>query len=260
MARTRLSGAWARRSTPTLAVPLKPQPDPEHLNPTDNVDVMAGMPLWVESDAAPTLPTQFTTEGFGVPIGGGGPVDHTPDDPNYGPGAGHGQTLAEAQAVRTEWMSRDDGAVAARLWQPAVDRDGAPHVAIIPDVPLDGESPQTLEYKRSGVGTANDPFARTGKRIKRWYDRFIDRHMWDVDFRPAPVRNAKTAQNQPPGGNTQYDSPWSIPAPARTSPDAFVAPMVRRTPVDWAQPISDDGTVAQLLGDRNQFGLPSWGL
>lgn len=260
MARERITGAWARRSTPTLAVPLKPQPDPEHLDPTPNVDVTVGMPLWIESSAAPTLPPEIATDGMAVPIGGGGPIDHTPEDPQYGPGAGHGQTTGEAQAVRTHWMSRDDGAVASRLWQPMTDRDGAPHLAIIPDVELDGDSPQTLQYQRTGLGQPIDPHARRGQRQKRWWDRVIDMHRYGVMFRPMPMRYAQPVPTQPPGGNTQYDSPWTTNAPQRATPDAFVATQVRRTPTDWATPITGDGTAMQLVGDVGGFGLGQWGL
>lgn len=259
----RLTGAWARKATtPTPVVPLVAERDPQHLDPDPNIDVTVGMPLWVSTAPAPTLDPGLTGEGYATPIGGGGPIDHTPDDPQFGVGGGHGQTREQAQAVRTELMSVDLGSVAARHYQPAVDRDGAPHVAVIPDVPLDGDSPQTLQIReRTGVGQPNDPYARTGKRIKRWYDRYIDMHWFDVEMRPMPIRNAAVAQMQPPvAGGTQYDSPWPTPAPMRATPDAFVAQQVRRTPETWGEPIATDGTGMQILGDLSDFGLGAWGL
>jgi hypothetical protein len=258
----RLTGAWARRAAvPTPLVPLKPERDPQHLEPAPNIDVTVGMPLWAQVEAAPTLAEGLTTEGYGTPIGGGGPIDRTPHDPQFGVGGGHGQTIEQAQTVRTELQSVDLGAVAARHYQASVDRDGAPHLAIIHDTPGEGDSPQTLQIReRTGVGQPNDPYARTGKRQKRWYDRFIDMHWFDVEMRPMPIRNARVAQMQPPGGRTQYDSPWPTPAPMRATPDAFVPAQIRRTPETWGQPLSDDGTGTQLAGAVNQFGLTSWGL
>jgi|SRR5690242_8349106 len=256
----RYNGAWARKaSTPTLDVPLKAQPDPEHLAPTDNIDVAVGNPLWVESQAAPMLPDGLMATPFGTPIqAGGGPVDMTPESHDYGPGVSPGLTTAESQALMMQWHEQDDGAVAARQWQPTTDREPGtgPRLAIITDTPLDGDSPQTLELERSGVGTPNDPYARSGKRIKRWWDRVIDMHRWEPQYRPMYARNARTAQHQPavPNG-TQLDSPFATPWPMRATSDAFVAPQIRRTPVPWDQPITGDGTAP--VGD---FGLTVWGL
>lgn len=256
-----LTGAWARRaSTPTPIVPLVTERDPEHINPDPNIDVTVGMPLWVQVGPAPMLPAEMTGDAVGTPIGGGGPIDHTPADPNVGAAGGNGQTILEAQALRGVQHSQDYGAVAARHYQPAVDRDGAPHLAIIADTPGDGDSPQTLDLQRTGVGSPTDPYARIGKRIKRWYDRVIDMHRYQVALRPMPIRNAGVAQFQPSGGNTQYDSPWGTPSPMRASPDALVQRQVRRTPEDWSTPGADDGTAAQLVGNIGSFGLPSWGL
>lgn len=260
MAYGRYAGAWARKaSSPTLDVPLKPQPDPEHLDPTDNVDVVHGNPLWVESQAAPTLPDTLTPTPFATPIqAGGGPIDRTPESHDYGPGVSPGLTQQESQALMMSWHEQDDGAVAARQWQPTTDREAGtgPRVTIIPDTPGEGDSPATLQYERSGVGSPIDPYARTGKRQKRWWDRFIDMHRYEPTYRPMYVKNAKTAQEQPavPNG-TQLDSPYATPWPMRSTPDAFVAPQVRRTPVPWDQPITADG-----VSLSNDYGLHVWGL
>lgn len=264
MGQSRFSGAWARKASTTAPiVPLEAERDPEHLNPTSNVDVVVGVPLWVSTAPAPDLPVELTVDAYGTPIStGGGPIDRTPEDPNYGPGAGNGQTVAQAQAVRTEWMSRDDGAVAARQWQATTDRDGSPKLDLIQDADYAGDSPSTVMLQRSGIGVPeNDPYARTGRRLWRWWDRVIDMHRWDVSFRPKYLKTASTAQQQPPGGQTQYDSPWVTPSAARVSPDAFVAPQMRRTPApDWATPIATDGAANNVVGNVNDFGLTSWGL
>lgn len=259
MAKARLSGSWGRKaSTPSFEVPLVQDRDPEHLHPAPDVDVVIGGPQWQQSGGtAPDVPQSWVVSDWPTPIGGGGPIDMDPHDPDLGPGAGHGDTIAQSQAIRTYWMSKADGSVNARLYQPQVDRDGTNHVDVIADVPLDGDSPQTLVLERSGVGTPNDPYARTGKRIKRWYDRVIDMHRFTVELRPIPVRNAFTAQYQPPvlGGN-QYDSPFATPASFRATPDASVLPQVRRTPESWTDPVTGDGIGSNL----NPAGLPVWGL
>ena len=259
MARSRISGAWGRKlSVPSFEVPLVQDRDPEHLNPTANVDVVVGDPLWTQSEgAAPEVPQSWVVSDWPTPIGGGGPIDMDPLNPEIGPGAGHGDTVLESQAIRTAWMSKPDGSVSARLYQPQVDRDGTNHVDVIPDVPLDGDSPQTLQLERTGVGQPNDPFARTGRRIKRWYDRTIDFHRFTVELRPMPIRNARTAQYQPPVyAGTQYDSPFSTPAAFRATPDANVVPQIRRTPDNWQNPVTGDG-LPSPVGD---FGLTAWGL
>lgn len=261
----RYSGGWARKaSAPIPAVPLKPALDPEHLDPTDNPDVVVGLPMWSETQAGPGMPSEYITDGYGTPVqAGGGPIDYTPDDPNFGPGAGHGQTIAQAQAVRTQWMDTDYGAVAARRWQTRTDRDGTPHLDVIRDVDYAGDSPATVGItERSGIGVPeNDPYARTGQRQKRWWDRVIDMHWFDVSMRPARIRNARPVPEQLPGGTTQYDSPWPTMEPARVSPDAYVTPQPRRTPpLPWATADQSDGTAQTLAGNVNGFGLSSWGL
>ncbi len=260
----RFSGGWARKvAAPIPAVPLKAAIDPEHLDPTSNVDVVVGLPLWAEETAAPGLPTAYITDGYGTVVqAGGGPIDYTPGDPNDGPGAGHGQTVAEAQAVRTRWMSQDRGAVAARRWQTQQTRDGQPHLDVITDVHMDGESPATVGIReRSGIGVPeNDPYARTGKRQKRWWDRVIDMHWFDVSMRPARIRNARPVPEQA-GGTTQYDSRWPTMEPARVSPDAYVTQQPRRTPpLPWATADQSDGTAESLVGNVSSYGLTSWGL
>lgn len=248
-------------STPTLAVPLKPPVDPEHLHPTDNPDTVVGMPLWFQSDSAPTLPDALTSEGYGTPVGGGGPLDHTPRDPEFGVGGGHGQTTLEAQAIRGELHGADYGAVAVHAYEPMTDRDGQPHVAILYDTPGDGDSPATLQLKRTGVGQPNDPYARTGKRQKRWWDRIIDMHRYTPEYRPMYLRNAHGSVEMPatPHG-MQLDSPYIANGPFLATPDNFVSPQERRTPVPWDQPLMGDGSAQQLTGVVNSYGLPSWGL
>lgn len=250
----RYTGSWAQRAhTGPVMVPLVAAIDPEHLNPTANIDVVTGTPLWVDSSAAPTLPSGYTSETIAAPIGGGGPLNLTPNDPDYGPGPGHGLTDAQSRAIMGPYHELDQGAVAAHQWVSPIIHGGTPHVAIIPDTPGDGTSPQTLQYQRTGVGEPNDPFARTGRRIKRWVDQFIDWHRYEVERRPIYSRNAYTAQLQPPvPDGTQYDSPYSTPWPFAATPDSFVLPQDRQSPGTWNDP--------DPAGNHSEYALPSWGL
>lgn len=248
---------WSKAAGPTPAVPLVAPVDPEHLTPTADPDLATGSQLWVASTPAPTLPDSLTAEPFGTPVGGGGPIDRTPQDPNFGVGSGPALTTLESQDVRGAVMSKDLGAVAARQYQPMIVRDGSRHVAIIGDTVSDGASPQTLQYKQTGVGQPIDPYARLGKRIKRWMDRYIDFHRYDPAYRPMYQVYASTKAEQPAvAGGNQLVSPFAAFTPYTTTPDSFVGPQERVTPVPWDQPLTSDGIGA----GGNQFGLTSWGL
>lgn len=256
-------GGWAQRKAATTpAVALKPGPDPEHLNPTANIDVSVGTPLWAQSTPSPALPASMTQEPIRtVTHAGVGPLNHTPLDPEFGVGVGHGQTQLEAQEVRGAWMDLDYGAVAAHEWQPLTDRDGSPTVAFVPDAMLDGDSPATLELERTGVGRPNDPYARPQtRRLQRAWQRIWDMHWWQVELRPSYARNAYEQPNQPPvPTGTQYDSPYPSLAWMST-PDRFVQPQERRSPTLWSPPSTAgaDAEAAQsLLAEQL---IPSWGL
>lgn len=249
--------AWSKPAAPTPRVPLVAPIDPEHLTPTPNPDQVTGSQLWVESTPTPTLPDSLTAEPFGTPIGGGGPIDRTPEDPSHGVGVGPGLTTAQSQAVRGALMSEDLGAVAARQYQATIDRDGTRNVAIIPDTPGQGESPDTIALRyRTGVGQPNDPGARLAHRIKRWMDRVIDMHWYEPSYRPATAVFARPVNPHPAVANgNQLTSPFAAFVPSGT-PDTFVAPQERRSPVPWDQPLATDG----ITGITTDFGLPTWGL
>lgn len=251
--------SWGRKAaTPTPLVPLKPPVDPEHLTPTEDDPDRYGNALWQESaPGAPYLPDDMVAVPVGSPVGGGGPVDHTPEDHSYGVGVSPGLTQAESRALMLPWHEDDQGAVAARQWQPTTDRQPGegPHAAVLYDTPGDGDSPETLQYERTGVGQSIDPFARVGKRIKRWWDRYIDMHRYGVEYRPMVIRNAYTGREQPPvPDGTQLDSPWPTPGPFRATADAFVNPQLRRTPSPWDEPLTTDG-----MG-TSELGATVWGL
>ncbi len=250
------SGAWVRQSTTRPNVPLQAPTDPEHLNPTEGEDHPGQLALWQNQAPAPVLPTVMEGGQYEQPSVPAGPLDMTPADPSFGAGVGPGLTTLEAQEVRGALMGLDLGAYAAHRYMAGVDRDGAPHVQVIDDVDYQGDSPQTLEYQRSGLGTPNDPFARRGRRIKRWYDRFIDMHRYDVELRPKYSRYAATVATQNPVQNgTQLTSPFPAFVDRAGTADSFVTPQDRRTPAPWDQAATTDGT-----GQGSMFGLGSWGL
>ena len=260
----RYSGAWARKaSSPTLAVPLHPATDPQHLKPEPNPN--GGPESWVATANAPPLPADLWGEPFGTPVGGGGPIDAEPLDPNYGPGAAPGITREESRAEMALWHETDLGSVAARQYQALTSRADAqepgngPHVAVLYDTPGDGDSPGTLLYERSGVGSPIDPYARTGKRIARWWNRFIDMHWYAPEYRPIVDRYAVPQAVMPAvTGGGPLDSPYASNGPMRATPDGFVNPQLRRTPVPWDEPFTTDGTGTYAADPST--GLTSWGL
>jgi hypothetical protein len=254
---SRYSGAWAKQSTSTLAVPLKPGIDPEHLDPSLHVE--EGREPWTDGGkGAPTLPDDLTPYGVDVTLPSGyGPIDGTPNDPSLGVGVGHGQTTEEAQQVRTALMEADYGAVAAHAWNTQVMRDGAPHAQFMPNDDDSQTSAMTGNLRVTGVSV--DPQARRGRgRIKRWYDRYIDRHMWDVQNRPMYGRQAYTAQVQPESPDAApYSSPFPtvVTAAGLNAKQTFVNPQLRRSPDPWDQPLTTDG-----ITPAGSYGLGSWGL
>jgi len=248
---------WSKPAGDPLQVALKPHIDPEHLTP-DPVDLSPQ--LWQSNAIAPTMP-EYMMDGDGtgaVIVGGGGPLDHTPADRSRGYGPNPALTTLEAQDLRGTLHSEDLGAYAAHVWQPTTDRDQTgPHVDIVYDTPGEGDSPQTLQLQRTGVGQPNDPYARTGRRIVRWWDRTIDMHWWAPEMRPMRTRNAYNAPAQPavPDGG-QLDSPFATAVTAFLgSPDSFVAPQERRTPGAWDTEMTVDGT-----SSTSPYGLSAWGL
>ena len=175
MATRRYTGAWAQKaSTPTLDVPLVAGIDPEHSNPTPNIDDAGADPKWVQTTPMPSLPWEYTGDAYADVVTSGGLVNMTPDQtvntppgqdsfvvpPNrsqLGVGVGPGLTIQESQSITGFLHNQDFGAVAEHHWEPSVNRDGAPHVAWQTDDPGEGISPQTNDLKITGVGGTNDP-------------------------------------------------------------------------------------------------------
>jgi hypothetical protein len=252
---------WASKAAaPPISVRTAAEIDPQHMTPDPNrypVD-------WIASELAPTLPLELMGDQLLQLPTHGGPVDREPVSHEYGVGAGPGLTDAQNRAVMEPWHQADLGSAEARRYQSQAARDGAYHVEVVPDMIGDGNSPETVTLREvTGVGAANDPFARRAQRIWRWRDRWIDRHMYGVEQRPVYLRNAFTATAVPPGPASAYTSPYPT-APATWggragigTPDQLVMPQERRIPRPWDEAYTTDPTAA---AGGTGYGLTSWGL
>lgn len=258
------SGAWAAQSQNRTIVPLHPQRDPQHLDPSPDPNLMPGQtPDWVQSANAPTLPEALDGGVADPPMPTGyGPIDHTPFDHSYGLGIQPGLSTLDNQDIGGVWHNDDQGTVAAESYVHPVMRDGAPHVAWIDHEPEPVDSMGQVEYQRVGVGAVHDPNAVRGKRLKRWYDRFIEMHRYGVELRPYAPNYAHPSPERLPAQNAdQVVSPYPNAAAAYSGPpNRFVLPMTRREPQDWVTSQTEDGTSETLYGAATHYGLPSWGL
>ena len=259
-----LTGAWARRTVTPPVVPVHPEIDPQHSTPDANPEFVAQPPTWINSTPMPGLPGEILTQP-GYPqglIAPGGPVNRTPLDHDFGPGAGAGITQQQAQELRGYWQGMDLGVIAHESDVPVKETENMYGLAEVDDMIGNGDSPQTLEYERTGVGRPNDPDARRGKRQKRWSERYIDMHRWEVH---PPPYDPQYAVPQPaiaadPNGN-QYTRPFANNAagPLGTV-DSFVQQQIRRAPEGFGDAYAQDGTPQNIVGSVNAFGLPAWGL
>jgi hypothetical protein len=253
-----MGAIWQRYSQPTPVVPLKPGIDPQHQDPSADPNIAMGMAAaWESTVVSPVLPDGVMGEVPGTPVGGGGPADLSISDPDYGPGAGPGISQTEASALRGKYNTRDDGSFESRSYMPLTDRDGSWNLTEIPDN-TDGtqDSPDTNLIKRSGVGTPNDPYARSGKRFKRFVDRVIDMHWWTPDYRPMYSRVPTRAQDVPAvaGNGLVPVSPFARDTlSVGGTQDQFVAPQERRSPQPWDNPLTTQGFPTDV-------GITSWGL
>jgi hypothetical protein len=246
-----ISGTWVRNSQPVQPAPLVSDRDPEHANPTPDPNQVGGArPSWEQTVTAPDLPAQLYPGQEYPLVGGGGPVDRTPVDHSYGVGIG---PVADATLP---FHATDMGEVAAHHYTAPKMRDGQAGVLIIEDMHGDGDSPQTLPNQRMGVGEPADPAARRASMIRRFWDRFIDMHRYDVQFRPetASQIRARVASNAGPAASSAVPNTPSILGYDPSSPDRFVGPFTRRAPGPWDDALATDGT------GQAQQDLGSWGL
>lgn len=258
------TGAWLTRSQQNVSTPLHPPRDPQHLTPDPDPNLMPGQtPDWRSTVDAPGLPAAMEAPPIAPELETGfGPVDHTPFDHGYGLGAQPGLTVQENQDAAGQWHADDQGTVAAESYVHPKMRDGAPHVAWIPHEREPVDSLAQVEYQRRGVGAVHDPNAVLGKRLKRWFDRRINFHRYAVEMGPYAPRYARPAvERGPVQFGDQTTSPYPNSAAQYSGPaDRFVLPLARRSPGNWVEEQTGDGTTETLAGAPTGYGLGSWGI
>lgn len=257
-------GAWVNRTRDSQLAPLVTDRNPEHLNPSPDPNLPPGhTPTWQQSAGlVPTLPDDVVArDADPVLATGWGPVDHTPDDRDYGLGAQPGLTTMQNQDLRGVWHGDDQGTVAATHYVHPKTRDGAPHAAWIDHEPEPVDSMAQVEYQRMGVGAVHDPNAVRGKRLKRWFDRFIDFHRYPVELRPYAPRFAEPTQARDAAADRDHTvSPYPNATAAYSGPsDRFLMPQMRRTPTNWVEGQIGDGSAETVMGVEAGYGLGSWG-
>jgi hypothetical protein len=263
------SGTWKKTAVTQPDVPLVQAADPSHgftghesvYDPNLNEN-------WVDDTLAPGLTSDLLGDQLLQLPTYGGPVDRSTDTGHEGDGDGQTYPMSTltAQDYRGQVMDADLGSVEARRWRPVDARDGAYHVVVLDDVPGDGTpgTAQNTLRQITGVGAANSPDARVGRKIKRWRDRWIDMHRWDPEERASVLRYAYTApakqeQDRITGLGDQYVSPFPTlamyGAEGIGTPDQFVTPSQRRAPRPWDEAMTDNG-----YATGGDYGLGTWGL
>jgi hypothetical protein len=256
------SGAWLTQSQDYQYVPYQQAIDPQHLNPDPNPDFAGTTPVWANNSPAPDLPSALLPgQTVDVLPTGVGPVSYDPLNPAIGVGVGHGLSDEEAMDNAARWQMKDDGSYGAHRWLPVRDRAGEYSVDRMDSNPELGDSPQTVALERTGVGHANDPEARLGWRVWRSWAEKIDFHRWAVSFRPVEPKFARTT----PVHQVAYANQYTPHTPSAVgwnpgSPDKFVAPMTRRSPGQWDEPLVTDGTIRTIVGATYSYGLTQQGL
>jgi hypothetical protein len=248
-----VSNGWKRKQQlgrePALHNPI----DPEHATPDDNEQIW-----WRDTSHSPGMPDDV--EGVQPNIGTphGGYEDMTPQGGDFGMPAFPGLTLAQGQEIRAIAHEQDFGAGTARRYISPRNRDGVYDVSetVTPDYEGNPAEQNNIRYV-TGVGTSYDEGNSVhGRRITRWRERQLDYHWYDVEMRPSYVRQAQTVpQRAVVGDRTQAVSPYSS-GEIIYQGDSFVAPMERRTPGPWDQPLVEEGTSPPGA----DFGLGMWGL
>lgn len=246
---------WKRAQQTQRDPKLHNQLDPAHENPQNEEQIW-----WLDTSNAPGMPSDVedTQESIGTPAPHGY-IDQTPQGGDFGMPAFAGLTLEEGQAIRGVAHSQDFGAPAARKYTSPPNRDGDLNIGIVVAPEYEGNPAEQNNIRYvTGVGTEYDGGNSVhNKRMKRWRDRPIDFHWWQVEMNPSYVRQATPAVTKPQvtDGRNQTMSPYGAGEIIYTG-DSFLAPMERRTPEPWDTSLIESGTPAPGA----DFGLGSWGL
>lgn len=245
------SGAWKVATLRQRGEPLVQPRDPAHSQPVDEQDAD-----FVDTTGAPHVPLYWDDNGLFQPLPAPSPfVDTTPQSHGFGVGDQPGIDQGDARELAAYAHNVDRGTFAATHYAAPGDYVGAYSVLRVRNHDNVGDSPAMQDLaERTGVGTPTDPDARRNVRIQRWRDQPIDMHWHGVQMRPLPVANARTAQPLPVVAHRQ---PWVSPFGAHTidHPDNWETPQERRTPRNWAEGTTGDGTAEPAM-----FGLGTWGM
>jgi len=258
-----LSGQWVLAAAAPVQVPLAEPLDPRHATPDPNPEYGPGNPAhWRQATPVPGLPDAVEPGSIPEVLPTGvGPIDHTPQDHNFGPGYSPALDTLAAQDADSPWHRVNDGSVAARAYVHPVMRDGSTHVDVIQDPSVQMDSPGTTLLQRTGYGVPTDPEAWLGRRIQRWFRRSIDMHRYDVVLRPHTLRYAAPQYAATAAGQGSYVPPYgNVVSHNPQSPDRMVRSMVRRAPQPWDESQSVDGAAANVTGSVDDFGLGQYGL
>jgi hypothetical protein len=249
--------AW-KRATQTQRDPMLHNPtDPAHNHPTDEDQI-----FWADTsgEIAPGMPADVEdhSPGIGTPTTHGY-IDTTPQGGDFGMPAFPGFTIDEGQAVRGVAHSQDFGAFAARKYVSPPNRDGDNNIGMVDAPDYEGNPAEQNNIRFvTGVGTQYDGGNSVhNRRIKRWRDRYIDFHWWDVQMNPSYQRHATPAVTKPlvTANRNQAMSPYSA-GEILYEGGSFTLPMERRTPEPWDTGMIQPGTPEPGA----DFGLGQWGL
>lgn len=249
------TGGW-KRAQQTQREPMLHNPiDPAHGTPIDEEQI------WWEdtSGSAPGMPDSVVDDQQIISPGPAkGYLDLTPQGGDFGMPAFPGFTIAEGQAVRAVAHSQDFGAVAARKYVSPKNRDGDYIVDDYSDNDVRGTSDAQNEIRwKTGVDAESDFGANRHRVIRRWRDRTIDYHWYQVEMNPSYVRTATPAKLKPmvTDNRNQTMSPFGA-GDIYYQGDSFLAPVERRTPPPWDQDMTEEGTPDAGA----DFALGTWGL
>lgn len=250
------SDGWKRKQQQQREPALHNPIDPAHLEPQNTDQIW-----WADTsgDVAPGMPDAVIDEqkNIGTPTTHGY-IDVTPQGGDFGMPAFPGFTIEEGQAVRGVAHSQDFGSFAARKYVSPPNRDGHLNIDDFSGPNNQGtESEQNAIRYETGTEAPSDFGANRHRKIRRWRDRVIDMHWWQVEMNPSYVRTATPAVEKPMvlSERTQNMSPFSA-GEIYYNGDNFVAPMERRTPPPWDTAMIEPAE--QTVGA--DFGLGSWGL
>lgn len=251
------TGAWKRAAQDVQDPKLHNPTDPAHNNPQDEEQI-----FWADTsgDLAPGMPSDVEGDEYniGTPASTGY-IDMTPQGGDFGMPAFPGFTIREGQAIRGVAHSQDFGAFAARKYvsPPIVDGDRNVDDFLSPDNQGTNSEQNTIRYE-TGVGTQYDGGNSVhARKIRRWRDRVIPMHWWEVEMNPSYRRSATPAVKKPlvTANRNQAMSPYSA-GEILYEGGSFTLPQERRTPEPWDTAMIQPGTP----DPGADFGLGSWGL